>query len=126
MVHPLGAGRDCRDVFLGRPKTCAKQGVSFWDCLGDRLKVPDAPAVAYLPDLVKQQAAPLTAIRWLRTSELKIGRDAIAGNHGQIRLNAFARARVGTAILRGGHGHWRLGHRHIVDGVSAVASGRVW
>ena len=26
-------------------KTCAKQAISFWDYLGDRLGVPDAPAV---------------------------------------------------------------------------------
>ncbi len=38
-------------------KTCAKLGIPFWDYLGDRLKVPDAPAVRYLPDLVRQQAA---------------------------------------------------------------------
>ncbi len=39
-------------------KTCAKQGISFRDYLGDRFKVPDAPSVAYLPDLVRQRAAP--------------------------------------------------------------------
>ncbi len=38
-------------------KTCAKLAIPFWDYLGDRLKVPDAPAVRYLPDLVRQQAA---------------------------------------------------------------------
>ncbi len=51
------AGRDCRDAFLGLMKTCAKQRISFWDYLGDRLKVPGAPAQPYLPDLVRQRAA---------------------------------------------------------------------
>jgi hypothetical protein len=32
-------GRDCRDVFLGLPLTCAKLGLSFWDYLGHRLGV---------------------------------------------------------------------------------------
>ncbi len=39
-------------------KTCAKQGISFWDYLGDRLMVPGAPPIRYLPDLVRQQATP--------------------------------------------------------------------
>ena len=51
------AGREARDAFLGLMKTCAKLGIPFWDYLGHRLKVPDAPAVRYLPDLVRQQAA---------------------------------------------------------------------
>ena len=41
-------GRDCRDAFLGLMKTCVKQAVRFWDYLGDRLGVPDAPAIAEL------------------------------------------------------------------------------
>ena len=52
------AGREARDAFLGLMKTCAKQGISFWDYLGDRLRVPDAPPIPYLPDLVRQQTAP--------------------------------------------------------------------
>ena len=51
------AGREARDAFLGLMKTCAKQGISFWDYLGDRLGVPDAPPIAYLPDLIRQRAA---------------------------------------------------------------------
>ncbi len=51
------AGRDCRDAFLGLMKTCAKLGIPFWDYLGNRFEAPDAPAVRYLPDLVRQQAA---------------------------------------------------------------------
>ncbi len=51
------AGRDCRDSFLGLMKTCAKQAVSFWDYLGDRLGVPGAPAVARLADLIRAPAA---------------------------------------------------------------------
>ena len=29
-------GRDCRDAFLGLMKTCAKQGIGFWQYLGAR------------------------------------------------------------------------------------------
>ena len=46
------AGRDCRDAFLGLLKTCAKLGITFWNYLGDRLAVPDSPAIPYLPGLV--------------------------------------------------------------------------
>ena len=45
-------GRDCRDAFLGLNKTCAKQGIAFWDYLGARLAVPGAPAVPHLTELV--------------------------------------------------------------------------
>ena len=45
-----------RDTFLGLLKTCAKLGVSFWDYLGARLKIPDAAAVPWLPDLIRQRA----------------------------------------------------------------------
>ena len=51
------AGRDCRDAFLGLMKICAKQGISFWDYLGDRLNVPGAPHVPRLQDLVRQPKA---------------------------------------------------------------------
>jgi hypothetical protein len=50
------AGRDARDAFLGLMKTCAKQAISFWDYLGDRLGVPDAPAIARLADLIRAPA----------------------------------------------------------------------
>jgi len=50
-------GRDARDAFLGLMKTCAKQAISFWDYLGDRLEVLQAPAVPRLADLVRQHAA---------------------------------------------------------------------
>ena len=46
------AGRDARDAFLGLMKTCAKQAISFWDYLGDRLGVQDAPAIALLAELI--------------------------------------------------------------------------
>ena len=46
------AGREARDAFLGLMKTCAKQGISFWDYLGDRLKVADAPPIPYLPNQI--------------------------------------------------------------------------
>jgi hypothetical protein len=52
------AGRDSRDAFLSLTKTCGKLGLSIWDYFGDRLAVPDAPAVPLLPDLVRQRAAP--------------------------------------------------------------------
>ena len=51
------AGRDARDAFLGLMKTCAKQAISFWDYLGDRLGVLEAPAVQSLAALVRQHAA---------------------------------------------------------------------
>jgi hypothetical protein len=50
------AGRDCRDAFLGLNKTCAKLGIAFWDYLGARLAVPDAPAVPALAQLVSAAA----------------------------------------------------------------------
>jgi hypothetical protein len=52
------AGRDCRDVFLGLAKTCAKHGVAFWDYLGSRLKVPDQRVVPLLTDLVRYRGQP--------------------------------------------------------------------
>jgi hypothetical protein len=51
------AGRDCRDGFLGLMKTCDKLGIGFWDYLGSRLMVPDAPLIPPLPDLIRQRAA---------------------------------------------------------------------
>jgi hypothetical protein len=50
-------GRDCRDAFLGLMKTCAKQAISFWDYLGNRLGVPDAPAVPSLAELIRVPAS---------------------------------------------------------------------
>src|SRR4051795_4723295 len=50
------AGKQARDTFLSLLKTCAKLAVSFWDYLGARLKIPDAAAVPWLPDLIRQQA----------------------------------------------------------------------
>src|SRR3954469_4450131 len=51
------AGKRGRDTFLGLLKTCAKLAVSFWDYLGARLKIPDAAAVPWLPDLIRQRAS---------------------------------------------------------------------
>ena len=48
-------GKQARDTFLGLMKTCHKPGISYWDYLGDRLKVPGAPHVPRLPDLVRQR-----------------------------------------------------------------------
>ena len=50
------AGGDARDAFLGLIKTCDKLDVSFWDYLGSRLMVADAPAIMALPELVRQNA----------------------------------------------------------------------
>ncbi len=50
-------GRDSRDAFLGLMKTCAKQAISFWDYLGGRLGVPDAPAVPSLAGLIRAPAS---------------------------------------------------------------------
>ena len=44
-------GRDARVTFLGLMKTCQKLGTSFFDYLGHRLNVQDAPTVPPLPDL---------------------------------------------------------------------------
>jgi hypothetical protein len=51
------AGKQARDTFLSLLKTCAKLAVSFWDYLGARLKIPEADAVPWLPDLIRQRAA---------------------------------------------------------------------
>ena len=50
------AGRDTRDACLGLMKTCQKLGASFFDYLGARLDVPDAPCVPPLPELVRARA----------------------------------------------------------------------
>jgi transposase IS66 family protein len=50
------AGRAARDAFLGLLKTCRKLGVSFFDYLGCRLAVPDAPVIPPLPQLVRAAA----------------------------------------------------------------------
>src|SRR5215510_8558349 len=51
-------GRDCRDAFLELMKTCAKQGIHFWQYLGARLAVPGAAEVPPLPTLIGQPAPP--------------------------------------------------------------------
>jgi len=51
------AGRNCRDGFLGLMKTCDKLDVGFWNYLGSRLNVPEAPTVPPLPQLIRQRAA---------------------------------------------------------------------
>lgn len=51
-------GRDCRDAFLGLMKTCAKQGIRFWQYLGARLGVPDTADVPPLASLIGQPAPP--------------------------------------------------------------------
>lgn len=51
------AGKQARDTFLSLLKTCTKLAVSFWDYLGARLKIPEAEAVPWLPDLLRQRAA---------------------------------------------------------------------
>jgi hypothetical protein len=46
------AGRDCRDAFLGLVKTCAKNGLAFWDYLGARLAVPGCQPIPALGGIV--------------------------------------------------------------------------
>ena len=50
------AGKQARDTFLSLLKTCTKLAVSFWDYLGARLKIPEAEAVPWLPELIRQRA----------------------------------------------------------------------
>jgi hypothetical protein len=50
------AGKQARDTFLSLLKTCTKLAVSFWDYLGARLKIPEAEAIPWLPDLIRQRA----------------------------------------------------------------------
>ena len=52
-------GRDCRDAFLGLAKTCAKNGIVFWDYLGSRLHVPGQPPIPPLPDFVRGRGQPV-------------------------------------------------------------------
>ena len=49
-------GRNCRDAFLSLAKTCAKLKIAFWDYLGNRLAVPGAKAIPYLPEVVRATA----------------------------------------------------------------------
>jgi len=51
-------GRDCRDAFLGLAKTCAKQGIAFWDYLGSRLGIHGQLVIPPLADLVRCRAQP--------------------------------------------------------------------
>ena len=51
------AGKECRDAFLSLAKTCAKLDISFWDYLGCRLGVPNAPKIRLLPEIIRDQAA---------------------------------------------------------------------
>ena len=50
------AGRDCRDAFLGLVKTCAKNGLAFWDYLGARLAVPGCQEIPALAQIVSALA----------------------------------------------------------------------
>ena len=50
-------GREARDACLGLMKTCQKQGLSFFDYLGARLRVPGAPLLPPLPDLIRARAS---------------------------------------------------------------------
>ena len=53
-----GAGRDCRDAFLGLMHTCRKLGIAFWDYLGARLDIQPQPVVPFLPDLIRCRGRP--------------------------------------------------------------------
>jgi hypothetical protein len=45
-------GRDSRDALLSLLKTAAKHRIAFWDYLADRLQIPGAKPVPYLPQLI--------------------------------------------------------------------------
>jgi Transposase IS66 family len=51
-------GRDCRNAFLGLAKTCRKLGISFWNYLGARLGVPNAPPVPRLAEVIRCRGQP--------------------------------------------------------------------
>jgi transposase IS66 family protein len=53
-----GAGRDCRDAFLGLMLTCAKLGITFWQYLGDRLGIAGQPEVPALADRIRCRGQP--------------------------------------------------------------------
>ncbi len=50
-------GRRARDTFLGLYKTSRKLGISYWQYLADRLNVPHAPSIPYIPDIITQRAS---------------------------------------------------------------------
>jgi hypothetical protein len=52
------AGRHGRDARLSLMKSSGKLGLCSWDDLGNRLAVPAAPSVRFLPDLIRQPAQP--------------------------------------------------------------------
>lgn len=52
----VDAGRDTRDTFFSLLLTCRKLGLSFWDYLGARLKIPKVVEVPWLPDLIRAAA----------------------------------------------------------------------
>jgi len=47
-------GRQCRDTFASLKKTCKKQGISFWEFIGDRLR--RLYLIPYLPSLISGNA----------------------------------------------------------------------
>ena len=65
-------GRDCCDAFLALMKTCAKQAVQFWHYLGNRLQVPEAPAIPRLAELIRQSAPALMARRFAPVTSVHI------------------------------------------------------
>ena len=44
-------------------KTCAKQGIAFWDYLGSRLEIAGQDAVPSLAELIRCRAGPASALR---------------------------------------------------------------
>ena len=88
-------GRDCRDGLLGLMTTCDKLGVSFWDHLGDRLAIPDAPDVPPLPDLIRARAP-------LRAKPASLHRQPLIGRRrppGLLRAQGFAQGTGSDANL---------------------------
>jgi hypothetical protein len=50
-------GRDARNTHLSLMRTCLKQDIPYWDFLGDRFRVPGAPHVPFLPEIVAARYA---------------------------------------------------------------------
>jgi hypothetical protein len=51
------ASKQACDTILNLLKTCSKFAVSFWDYLGDRLKIPETDPVPWLPNLICQRTS---------------------------------------------------------------------
>src|SRR5271170_5812802 len=82
-------GRDCRDAFLGLLKTCGKNGVKFWDCLG---APPPCPRLQGHPRSRpnRQRPRPKTALIAAESTAPKI---AFRGNRSDLSRRCCGRGR---------------------------------